>query len=493
MGDRSARSIIMGPSIWRRTGFSADFFVSHTGGTGTGSIDDPWSLPHALAGGGGAIAPGERGALRGGVYTGAFASSASLAGTPGGRITFMAYPGERPILDRASATGAGANAVGLEIESPYTDWIDIELTNSNTVRDNSDRPHGFILNADNVRLLDCIAHDCGRAGVYHYENRINNEIRGSLFYNNGYQEASRGNGHGLYVKSNVGPLLLRHIACFNNYGFGLHAYSDTGAGGLVGIRSERSTYFNTGSVSNQPTSSNSNILIGGQEPAVDCEATFNRLWFTPGYGSFNMRLGQDPANTMTYALIADNYIAGGSSVLDIGTWDDLDFLRNTIYGTARVVALAEAVVSDYGWTENAWYRLSTATAWRNNGTDRNFANWKTSTSLGGSDTNPGTVPTTNVVAVEAKEILTKRGMVTIYNWEDSSSVSADLSSILAPGDSYNIVSVQDLFGTPVASGTYGGGSVSIPMSAIVGPTPIGGANAPPASGPKFDCFIVKGG
>lgn len=416
-----------------------------------------------------------------------------MAGTAGSRIAFVGYPGERPILDRASATGAGANTVGLEVKSAYTDWQDIELTNSNTTRDNSDRPHGLILNANNVRSMDMIVHDCGRAGVYHYENRTGCEIRGFICYNNGYQEATRGNGHGLYVKSNSGnTLLIRQNMCFNNYGFGLHAYSDSGSGGLVGITADHGTYFNTGSVSNQPTSSNSNVLMGGQEPAVDCVCQFNNLWFTPSFGSFNMRLGQAPANVMTYALVADNYIAGGSNVIDIGTWDDLDFLRNTIYGTARVITLAEAVVSDYGWGSNVWYRSASATAWRHNGVDRNFANHTISTGLGGTDTTPATVPTTNVVVVEAYEHRAKHGSVTIYNWEGSSSVSANLSSILANGDAYTIHSSQDLNGTPVASGTYNGGTVSIPMTAIQGPTPNGGANAPPASGPAFDTFRVKG-
>ena len=51
--------------------------------------------------------------------------------------------------------------------------------------------------------------------------------------------------------------------------------------------------------------------------------------------------------------------------------------------------------------------------------------------------------------------------------------------------------MQDVFGAPVLSGTYGGGFVAIPMSGVTPPTPIGGSPRPPIkTGPNFDAFVV---
>ena len=79
----------------------------------------------------------------------------------------------------------------------------------------------------------------------------------------------------------------------------------------------------------------------------------------------------------------------------------------------------------------------------------------------------------------------------IYNWTRQASVAVALSGVLPVGARYEIRNVQDFFGTPVASGTYGGGTVSIPMSGVTAVQPIGGAStAPPRTGPDFDAFVV---
>ena len=70
-------------------------------------------------------------------------------------------------------------------------------------------------------------------------------------------------------------------------------------------------------------------------------------------------------------------------------------------------------------------------------------------------------------------------------------MAVDLSSVLQPGDSFEVRNVQDYFGPPVRAGTYGGGTISFPMTAMQPPAPIGGSAAPPAiTGPEFNVFVV---
>jgi hypothetical protein len=79
----------------------------------------------------------------------------------------------------------------------------------------------------------------------------------------------------------------------------------------------------------------------------------------------------------------------------------------------------------------------------------------------------------------------------VYNWSGQPSVPVDLSTVLRPGDHYEVRNVQALFGAPVVSGTYGGGSLSFSMTAVPPPVPIGLATSPaPVTGPAFDVFLV---
>ena len=83
-------------------------------------------------------------------------------------------------------------------------------------------------------------------------------------------------------------------------------------------------------------------------------------------------------------------------------------------------------------------------------------------------------------------------MVVVYNWGRASSVSVDLSGVLASGARYEVRNVQDWYGTPVTTGTFGGGSISIPMGGVAPAPVVGGApHAPPRTGPEFDVFVVR--
>ena len=85
-----------------------------------------------------------------------------------------------------------------------------------------------------------------------------------------------------------------------------------------------------------------------------------------------------------------------------------------------------------------------------------------------------------------------RAFVVIFNFAHQNPVSVDLSGVVTPGAHYEIRNVQDVYGTPVASGTYGGGAIGFPMNGVSPPRPIG-RTAPaqaPKTGPDFDVFLV---
>jgi hypothetical protein len=85
-----------------------------------------------------------------------------------------------------------------------------------------------------------------------------------------------------------------------------------------------------------------------------------------------------------------------------------------------------------------------------------------------------------------------RAHIIAYNAAGQRELTADVHEVLKPGDFYELRSVQDLFGKPLAHGTYTGGPITLPMSdPVAPPQPIGRPTArPPATRPAFDVFVL---
>jgi len=155
--------------------------------------------------------------------------------------------------------------------------------------------------------------------------------------------------------------------------------------------------------------------------------------------------------------------------------------------------LTDPTLGGYTWGANQYYRDSTAVAWRWQGSTYTLANWKTQTGLGATDQATTTLPSQPQVFVRPSAYQAGRATIVVYNWPGQPTVSVNVSSILSAGDVYEVRNAQDwLASSPVLSGTYSGGSLSLPLAGINGPTVIGGsATAPPTTGPAFNVFILS--
>jgi hypothetical protein len=473
-------------------------FVSATGAPlpegGTGRIDTPWDLVTALQGAAGAIQPGDTVWLRGGTYTGKFV--VSVSGTPGGRVTFRAYPGERVTLD--DPTLAPDNDDQFLVNGSWLVFWGIEFTNSNPGRLEAGtsldyRPTNVVNNGDHNRYVNLVIHD-GGVGFYNYANRFDVELAGSVIYNIGWQADDRGHGHGVYVRSDVGPVVVRDNVIFNQFGVGIHAYTDSGPEGLRGITLEGNVAFNNGSIAREASE---NILLGGRGAAArEDTLRANMTYFSPGLaeivaiGITNIKVGYG-ATVGEDVWVGGNYASGGNPALDVRDWKTATVTGNVIQGTAGAVRLLDLTLLGYAWGGNTHYRDPAAPAWNYDSIPLPFSAWRAVTGLGATDQATTDLPSNPRVFVRRNPYEPKRGMIVVYNWGQSGSVPVDLSGVLASGDRYVIRSVQDLFGAPVTSGTYGGGTVSVPMGGVTPVRPIGGAqrNAP-TTGPGFDVFVV---
>jgi hypothetical protein len=183
---------------------------------------------------------------------------------------------------------------------------------------------------------------------------------------------------------------------------------------------------------------------------------------------------------------------GGQYVLSTGIWSQVTASGNQLVGSGHVVEVRDTTLGGYSWSTNSYRRDPTAPAWAYKGTDYSFASWKVTTGLGVTDLVTSGTPSAPKVFVRPSAHEAGRAMIVVYNWGSASSVSADLSGVLATGARYEVRNVQNWFGTPVASGTYAGGAISIPMVGVAPPAVVGGApHMPPQTGPDFDVFVVR--
>ena len=82
-----------------------------------------------------------------------------------------------------------------------------------------------------------------------------------------------------------------------------------------------------------------------------------------------------------------------------------------------------------------------------------------------------------------------RAILTVFNWERMPTVRFEPAGLIAPGAGYEVRNVQDFYGPPVASGTWNGGSIRVPMIGLAAVKPVGWPSPQP-TGPEFAVFVL---
>jgi len=450
-------------------GTHAGYFVAPNGTSGAdGSQAHPWDFASALSGANGKIQPGDTVWIRGGQYTGVYRSSAS--GANGNPVVFRQYPNERATLDgRLALWGHDVVVWGFEIMRSSQGTTEYPNLESRGPRQ---------------KLINMVVHESEHQGIRFWDEAVDAEMYGCIVYNNGTHENL---DHGTYVHNVSGTKLISDNVFFNNLAYGIHVYVSPGEGAQRNVHVIGNVSFDNGTIS-RTYPAKGNILIGGEDPGQGHQAIDNLLYYS-GTDGVNMRLGYSAQNVDVVAK--GNTIWGGNTAFMIGNWSSATVQNNTIGGSKDIVNLKDSPAG-YSWSGNKYYRSATAAAWRtSSGSQLTLADWKSATGLGSSDEIVGTTPTATKVFVRANKYEQGRALVVVYNFGHDASINADLSGVLQNGQKYEVRNVQDMFGTPVASGTYSGGSVTLPMNGVNPPARIGRSTpTPPKTGPDFDTFVV---
>jgi hypothetical protein len=521
---------VTAPVIPPATG-TCNWYVATNGSSGgNGSSANPWDIKTAFSHPS-SVLPGHTICVRGGTYYGRYIST--LTGTSTQPITIKAYPGERVTLDGNKSTTITASVpsspavqyqnitvadptifsyglrlsariggvVGEEVtierqvsgntievirgwngscpsgtcasipagttlrmwgnvltaSGAYTRYQDLEVTISGqatriSTEAGSDPKQGGIEIAEGIldscngcKYINNVIHDVSN-GFGSHAVGSGSEFYGNISYYNGWfdQIIGSGKGHGFYIQNaTVNPVkLLKNNISFKNFNFGFQSYGD--AGGVDNL-----TY--------------------------DGNVAFDNTTLAQGTG-LQYFIGRDPSflnpvfeNNMSYSTDG----AGGEKICAYATQGMNAKVRNNYFSTGRAEI---ECASDQIITGNTF-----------------IGNTNILPSQYASNTFLPSRPTTGQQTfVFPNQYESGRANVIVYNWGRASSVSVSVTNIgLSIGQTYEIRDAQNYYGGAVATGTYTGNAISIPMTSTAVASLIGqNSKQPQHTTSQFGAFVL---
>jgi hypothetical protein len=425
------------------------YYVSPSGGSGSGSMSSPWSLQYALNQPS-SLRPGDTIWVRGGKYSGSFASH--IKGASGASITVRAYPGERATLTNSSS-------LVLDIEDTYyVNFWGLEITSSYSTRSasRSESAYGIRVNqgtsSHHVKFINMVIHDVQAQGIAWWQALKDSEIYGSLFYFNGTTQLD----HGIYFHNTDTTKTFVNNIVSDNASHGFHGYAETTDKGLNNLYMEGNTFFNNGSIGYNTTNGTygnykRNILVGGLV-ATNNDTITNNYTYYPGSSGTSLNLGYTAGSTNS--KVTNNYFAGGNFVLG-GGYTNLVLTGNTVYAPGGFSGFSTSNLPNNTWLTSK--------------------------------------PSGVKVFVRPNKYETNRANITIYNWAKQSTVAvpaANLGGIaIRAGSRYELHNAQNFYGD-VISGTYDGVAIQAPMTGRSVAQPVGLSFKPASTFPEFGAFIL---
>jgi hypothetical protein len=417
-----------------------------------GSKEHPWPLQYVLDQPG-AIQPGDTIWLLGGKYTGPFTSH--LKGAEGKPVNIRAVPGQRVTLQSSDLV--------LDIaDSYYANFWDLEITAINNKRDPNhpnEGAYGIRINqgksSHDIKFINLIVHDMPAQGIGFWQANTNSEVYGCLVYDNGITQFD----HGIYIHNTDGEKRIIDNFIFDNASHGIHAYGEKNYQKLNNILIEGNTVFNNGSIGYATNTGaklgyKRNILVGGLQVAEKPIVKENYTYFSGDSATgeaFNLgyRAGSEDA------IVEDNYFAGGRVILG-GINSGVKIAQNTI------LDFKLASIQGLGLIQG----------------DNQFLTIK---------------PSSSKIFVRPNQYEPGRANITVYNWGNTPQLSltdTDLRDIqIQKGSHYELHNVQDYF-NDVATGTYDGEKLILPMTGHTVAQPMGLDHKPDSTFPEFGAFVL---
>ena len=438
--------------------YAADRYAAPNGSsTGSGSITSPWDLKTALS----SASAGDTVWLRGGTYPGNFLCWAS--GTTTSPIIYRQYPGERARVDGGSSTGS---AVGMMCQNVWLWGFEIFFSNTQRISSQTGSfPTDIYRGAGittgqvagtplNLKFINMIIHDSwGSFGVW--KEASGAEIYGNLIYYDGWNAPDRGHGHGIYTQ-NDGSKTTKVFdnIIFSEFSHGIHVYAGDPLMNNYDI--EGNISFDNGAIGTGGYARN--MLVGagsGGDIPQNVIIKNNFTYYSPSKsGGESAKIGTDLTGCTNITVTGNYFVAQNGTALNIpAACTSISVTGNTILGSL-------SGFSPSLYPNNSYYT----------GFSR---------------------PTGANVFVRPNAYEPGRANIAVYNWDMAATVQADVSQVLRQGDQYQVIDAENYWGSPVATGTYSGGTISLPMTlSVVTPLVGSGGISPTHTSTEFGAFIL---
>jgi hypothetical protein len=468
---------------------SGQHYVSPQGTPGgAGTIDNPWDLQTALYQPG-TVHPGDTIWVRGGTYgngLGIFYSR--LVGTATAPIIVRQFPGERATIDGWLQIGC-CDQNPQPSEGAYTWFWGLEFASSVTDRTGFPSGQSTILDAvdtwaPGTKFINNVVHD-SRVGISIWKEAVGSEAYGNVVYFNGFQASDRGHGHGFYVQNQTGTMNIADNVIFDQFDNGMQFYG-TGATYEKNLLVQGNIAFNNGAISTGPAMGDDVIFVN-TNGISGVQLLSNYFYFTPQLGLGYNEMGWPGPNQDI--VIKGNYFMGGFESAAITDWVSVTFQNNTVYTNKYLVNFTtNGTPSGYTWDNNTYYGTG---LFSYNGPSTSLGGWQGWTGWDSHSTSTTNAPTGLWTFVEPNQYEPGRANIAIYNWSLAPTVSVDVSSAITIGTRYEVLDAQNYYGAPVASGTYAGAPITIPMTNLTIATPNGRVpNVPTHTAPQFGAFVL---
>jgi hypothetical protein len=435
-----------------------------------------------------------------------------LTGTAAKRITVRANSPIGHFPNAVKIDGAGLTVNGpkiLNIYGKYVDYCDLEIYKSTSDRISSlpgSLPSDIVTNGGvkvwgaEIKLLYPHVHDTNSEGIAVFDPKGSIEIIFPLLYNNGWTGKDGPHGHGLYAHNNNrnATVTWRHVVTFNNYYHNIQHYTsqyqyDSYNQHFEGIHAA-SAY---------------GIALVGASPKHN--------FIVRKVDAYNSGLVMGYGDEDNYDIVADDiYAYGFNPSISFKAWRSISLTNSVsiatnpgLTGGMMKISKVGGALGRHTFSNNIYYggvdpNLNQMfTVFRQNGvteddTYKTFAQWQTL----GFDTNSkfyygaagDLKPTTNVIRYYADDLTAGRGLFVVWNWQNLSSVSINLSNFnLTGGQSYKIYNAMNPAAAPVFTGTYNAArrNVNLSMTSNGVAKRFNDAKTTPADTlPEFGMFLV---
>jgi hypothetical protein len=400
---------------------------------------------------------------------------------PGRPIVVRQFPGERATIDGSLGIQNGGYAWFWGLEVMYSDTRRFSNQTGSWPSDLPRSDKSVDIRAPGAKLINMIVHDIG--GIGSWVGAVDSEIYGSVIYNNGWEAPDRAHGHGMYIQNAAGTKRIAHNIVFSNFSYGIQVYGASTATNNITL--EGNVSFNNGILAQG----------GGHDLIVSSDARNFQASGNHFYRSdhkLTAVVGGPWSGNPGDARFTGNRFVGN---VQLTNWRSMDFTGNEVVGGDDYLVhlrLGESQTNNsYRLSGQSYYRLGTRLPFFLNGTGYlPLATWQSLGFDGGSSYREG-VPGGTQVQIQPNEYERGRANIIVYNWGGGGAVSVNLSGVLLSGMRYEVRHAQDFYAPPLISGTYSGGSVTIPIVRQNPAAPIGGSsNTPPVTGPEFNVFVV---